>query len=180
MLQWDHPPSSKFTPAILTTSLVASLSTPYYLQPMLVLAAVTMSKEVLALAATRDNTDEGIGTSKVPWPACKMSAELSVETTGKVAEDFAKSASNFPATAGSMKNLLDLYWPVPSVTGDLHVKTTRAKRKVDDKSNFLATAGSFTDVYITRQPGTAGGTELPTFFQLYRVLGLFVGRVGTY
>ena len=56
-----------------------------------------------------------------------------------------KSASNFPATAGSMKNLLDLYWPVPSVTGDLHVKTTRAKRKVDENSNFLAIEGSTKD-----------------------------------
>ena len=73
---------------------------------MLVLAAVTMSKEVLALAATRDNTEEGIGTSKVPWPACRKSAEPSFETTGKVAEDSVKLASNFPANAGSMKNLL--------------------------------------------------------------------------
>ena len=124
MLQWDHPPSSKFTPAILTTSLVASLSTLYYLRSILVLAAVTMSKEVLALAATRDNTEQGTGTSKVPWPV--------------------KSASNFQASAGSMKNLHDLH-RLPNVRGDLHAETTTAKRKVDEDSNFLAVAGSTKD-----------------------------------
>ena len=125
MLQWDHPPSSKFIPAILTTSLMTVLSTSYYLWPMLVFTAVTMSKEVLALAATRDNTEQGTGTSKVPWPV--------------------KSASNFQASAGSMKYLHDLYWQVPNVIGDLHAKTTRAKRKVDDNSNFLAIEGSTKD-----------------------------------
>ena len=124
MLQWDHPPSSKFIPAILTTSLMTVLSTSYYLWPMLVFTAVTMSKEVLALAATRDNTEQGTGTSKVPWPV--------------------KSASNFQASAGSMKNLHDLH-RLPNVRGDLHAETTTAKRKVDEDSNFLAVAGSTKD-----------------------------------
>jgi hypothetical protein len=86
---------------------------------MLVLTTVTMSKEVLALAATRDSTEEGTGTFKVPGLACRKSAETTFETTEKVAEDSVKSASNFLTTAGSMKNLHDPYWQVSNVIGDL-------------------------------------------------------------
>ena len=68
-------------------------------------AAVTMPEEsVLAQASARDNTDKDTG--KADGNQSPKQMDLSVETTGakgKVAED-----SNFPATAGSSKDLFIL------------------------------------------------------------------------
>ena len=107
----------------------------YYLQPISVLAAVTMSKEsVLALASARDNTEEDIGNMFVETAGAK----------GRVAEDSEESASSLPATAGSSKVPCKPHWPVLKMSAELSVETAGkvAEDSVESASNFPATAGS--------------------------------------